>query len=422
MSRQPQAAPGATPDEGAAASARPQPAGMGRARPAMRRAAALRRKRRLRVTVAQAVYVLAAVGLGLLVPSISVGATVESRRVIELLVAVGAAFVPFIAIIYSLLFLVVQFSSTTFTPRLNLFRDSPIVWHAFSFFTSVIVFSFTTAFAIGKEAQTTLVAPIVVTVLVLVAMVVFRALQSSAFQSIQLASTLAAVARRGREVVDDVYPEPATQDPAAPGQPGAVAGEVRWPARAVTIQAIDVPALVRCAERAGVVIELCVQPGQVIPQQGRVALVHGDGKVAADELLRALTTGNERTFDQDPTMALRVLADIALRGLSPAVNDPTTATQALDEIDGLLRQIVTKDLAVETVNGADDQPRLKLRLPTWDDYLTVALDEIIATASSSWPVQRRVDRLLTDLIAIAPAERAEALRVRIERVKPQVQQ
>lgn len=216
MSLQPQAAPGATPDEGAAASARPQPVGMGRAQPAMRRGAALRRRRRLRVTVAQAVYVLAAVGLGLLVPSISVGATVESRRVIELLVAVGAAFVPFIAIIYSLLFLVVQFSSTTFTPRLNLFRDSPIVWHAFSFFTSVIVFSFTTAFAIGKEAQTTLVVPIVVTVLVLMAIVVFRALQSSAFKSIQLASTLAAVARRGREVVDDVYPEPTTQDPAAP--------------------------------------------------------------------------------------------------------------------------------------------------------------------------------------------------------------
>jgi uncharacterized membrane protein len=105
----------------------------------------------------------------------------------------------------------------------------------------------------------------------------------------------------------------------------------------------------------------------MIPEHGRVALVHGDGEVPARELLRALQTGIERTFDQDPTMALRVLADIALRALSPAVNGPTTAIQALDEIDSLLRQLVNRDLAVETVNGSDDQPRLRLRLPTWDD-------------------------------------------------------
>jgi hypothetical protein len=54
-----------------------------------------------------------------------------------------------------------------------------------------------------------------------------------------------------------------------------------------------------------------------------------------------------------------------------------------------LRQIVTRDLATETINGSDGRPRVKLRLPTWDDYLTVAVDEITAI-SPSWPVQRRV--------------------------------
>ena len=419
MSVHPEPTPGAPADQDAAASGTPVPVHNGRAPPAMRRGAALRRRRRLRTAVVQAVYVLAAVGLGLLVPTVSVGATVDSRRVTEVLVAVGAAFVPFIAIIYSLLFLVVQFSATAFTPRLNLFRDSPIVWHGFSFFTSVIVFAFTATFTIGKDTETTILVPIVVTVLVLVAIVMFRVLQARAFSSIQLASTLSAVARRGREVVDDVYPEQTTEGPAAPGQPPRDAGDVRWPGRAVTLQGIDVPAVVGCAERADVVIELCVRPGQAIHQHGRVALVHGAGKVAAHELIRALHTGIERTFDQDPTMALRVFADIALRALSPGINDPTTAIQALDEIDTLLRQIVTHDLDVETVNGSDGQPRVKLRLPTWDDYLTVAVDEIIAI-SPSWPVQRRVERLLTDLIEIAPAEHAEALRARIDRRQPQV--
>jgi uncharacterized membrane protein len=176
-----------------------------RRRPAMRMGAALRRRRRLRTGLVNLVYIVGALGLGLLVPQISVGATIESRRVTEMLVAVGAAFVPFIGIVYSLLFLVVQFGTTTFTPRLNLFRDSPIVWHGFSFFTGVIVFAFTAALAIGKDAQTTLLVPIAVMVAILVAIAVFRQLQGSAFKSIQLASTLAAVARRGREVVDGMY-------------------------------------------------------------------------------------------------------------------------------------------------------------------------------------------------------------------------
>ena len=41
----------------------------------------------------------------------------------------------------------------------------------------------------------------------------------------------------------------------------------------------------------------------------------------------------QRTFEQDPKYAIRLLVDIAIKALSPAVNDPTTAVQALDEIE-----------------------------------------------------------------------------------------
>jgi uncharacterized membrane protein len=383
----------------------------------MHMGAALRRRRRLRTGLVQGVYILSAVGLGLLVPEISVGATIESRRVTEMLVAVGAAFVPFIGIVYSLLFLVVQFGTTTFTPRLNLFRDSPIVWHGFSFFTGVIVFVFTAALAIGKDAETTLLVPIAVMVAVLVAIGVFRALQDSAFKSIQLASTLAAVARRGREVVDGMYPDPIG---AGSAPDSGVAGlengrDVLWPSRAATLQVIDVRRLVRVAERTGGGIEVCVSPGEVISEQGRVAVVHSGDESTEHEVIRALHVGIERTFDQDPGLALRVLADIALRSLSPAINDPTTAVQALDQVDGLLRVMMRKELEVGTISGRDGQPRVLLRLPTWEDFVGVALDETIAMSDRSLQVRRRVDRLLTELVAIAPPGRRECLQCRLER-------
>jgi hypothetical protein len=99
----------------------------------------LRRHRRLRTGVTQLVYVLLAFGLAMSLPDASIGFTVSSQRVIDLSIAIGIGIVTFIGVVYSLLFLVVQFSTTTFTQRLNLFRDAPIVWHAFSFFTGLIV-------------------------------------------------------------------------------------------------------------------------------------------------------------------------------------------------------------------------------------------------------------------------------------------
>jgi uncharacterized membrane protein len=252
---------------------------------------------------------------------------------------------------------------------------------------------------------------------VLVAIAVFRRLQGSAFQSIQLASTLAAVARRGREVVDGMYPDPigagsvpdrGTADPAS-------RRDVLWPDRDATLQVIDVRRLVRAAERTGGVIEVCLSPGEVIPELGRVAVVHGGDEATEREAIQALQVGIERTFDQDPGLALRVLADIALRSVSPAVNDPTTAVQALDLVDGLLRMMMRRQLEVGTISGRDGRPRVLLRLPTWEDHVGVALDETIAMSADSLQVRRRVDRLLTDLIAIAPPRRRECLQAQLER-------
>jgi hypothetical protein len=128
----------------------------------------------LRAGIVQLVYVAVAVVLGVIIPRISIGSAVPTSRATEMLVAVGAGFVPFIGIVYSMLFLVVQFGSTTFTPRLNLFRDDPIVWHASSFFTAVIVFTFTAAFEIGNASGTTVLVPIVRGMAVLVAIALLR--------------------------------------------------------------------------------------------------------------------------------------------------------------------------------------------------------------------------------------------------------
>lgn len=231
----------------------------------------------------QLFYILAAVALGVTIPRISVGSPVPTTRATEMLVAIGAGFVPFIGIVYSMLFLVVQFGSTTFTPRLNLFRDDPIVWHAFSFFSAVIVFSFTAAFEIGSASKTTLLVPIVLGIAVLVAVALLRSLQTAAFRSIQLTSILDQVSQRGREVIDGVHPERvATRDRGGnlpdPGmflvvETPSGGHEVRWSRRSSILQTLNVPRLLRMAEHEHARIHLCVAPGETIFSRDRVAVV-----------------------------------------------------------------------------------------------------------------------------------------------------
>jgi uncharacterized membrane protein len=384
---------------------------------------ALQRRRRLRAGIVQLVYIAGAVGLGVLIPRISIGSTVPTSKATEMLVAIGAGFVPFIGIVYSMLFLVVQFGSTTFTRWLNLFRDDPIVWHAFSFFTAVIVFAFTAAFAIGTASQTTLLVPITLGIAVLLAIALLRSLQVAAFRSIQLSWIREQIGQRGREVINGVHPEilPA---PDPDGRvlnddesliPHAPAGshEVLWDSHSSVLQTIDAPRLLRIAEHEDARIHLCVVPGETLSQQRRVALVVGGQNLGDREVLETLRLGSERTFDQDPGLALRLLADIALRALSPAINDPTTAVQALDAISDLLRVLVRRNLGVELVDGADRTPRIVLKLPTWGDYLSVALDEIISVGFSSIHVHRRLGRLLEELVAFAPPQHREPVERRL---------
>jgi uncharacterized membrane protein len=313
----------------------------------------------------------------------------------------------------------VQFGSTAFTPRLNLFREAPIVWRTFALYTGVVVYSFTAALAIGRDEHTTGAVPIVAFTGVLASLVLYRRLQLSAFKSIQLASTLAQVARRGREVIDGLYAAPVSEPADRPEPTGgrpishSAQQQIRWSGPPGILQVIDVPRVMRTAERSHTLIRFTVGSGDMIPEGALIAVADGQPDPRVDRELRAaLTVGEERTFEQDPALALRVLADIALRALSPAVNDPTTAVQALDAIDALLRPLATRELDIEHVAASDGVTRVTLCLPSWDDYLAVALDELVTLPSLSPNVTARLKRLLDDLAAIAPPSRQPSLRAR----------
>src|SRR5450631_4346188 len=179
--------------------------------PVVRQLGRFRRpRRRLRAGLVQLLCVLAGLGLGLLLPRISTGPSLASTRVTEALVTIGFGTLGLVSVIFSLLFLVVQWAFGSLSPRLNLFRDDPVVWRTFGVALGVFVFSVTAALVIANDQQVSVIVPAVEVAAVLVLM---RVLQVRAFTSIQLAPTLAAIAAEGRGILDDLYRPPGAAGP-----------------------------------------------------------------------------------------------------------------------------------------------------------------------------------------------------------------
>ena len=307
-------------------------------------------------------------------------------------------------VIFSLLFLVVQWAFTSLSPRLNLFRDDPIVWRTFAFAIGVFVFTVTTALVIGDQQKVSVIVRAAEVVAVLAALALIRSLQVKAFASIQLAPTLSAIAGQGRGIIDDLYRRPYTPGRRAGCLAAAAAQGDPVAAPPGDLEQLDLGQLLRAAD--GAVIVLRAGMGDTLQQGAPVADLHG-GEVADTAVLAGLVTGQERTFHQDPLFAFRLLADIAMRALSPAVNDPATAAQVLDTIESLLQALVSRDLAVADVADDAGTVRVVLALPSWDDYLRTALDDLIESAARSPMVLLWAQALLTSLLNAAPPDASQ---------------
>jgi len=156
--------------------------------------------------------------------------------------------------------------------------------------------------------------------------------------------------------------------------------------------------------------------GDTLVEGTELLQVHG-GKIPEKSLLHAVRLERGRTFEQDPKYPIRLLVDIAIRALSPAINDPTTAVQTIDQIEDLLRRLGSRALDTGYAADTDDIVRLIYPMPTWEDYLTLAFDEIRQYGATSVQVLRRLRSALVDLsVFLAGTERADVVRHYLEQL------
>ena len=216
-------------------------------------------------------------------------------------------------------------------------------------------------------------------------------------------------------VLEIVYPEKLTGAPSVavlPQDAGPVARTVLHQGTSGIILAVNLSLLITEAKRVNGVIEFAPQVGDFVGSDEPLFLLHGGAAAIDDEVLRACVIfGSERTMEQDPLFAFRILVDIAIKALSAAINDPTTAVLAIDQLQRVLRSAGRRNLRTDSILGPSGKLRVILRTPDWDDFVHLAFNEIRFYGASNMQIARRLRAMIINLANTLPADRHAALRL-----------
>jgi uncharacterized membrane protein len=215
-----------------------------------------------------------------------------------------------------------------------------------------------------------------------------------------------------RGLIDSLYPEdvgePAHERPAHPGMPYVVGAE-----QPGYLQAIDADALFTLAERQHLTIDLTPTIGSFVLPRAKVAAVWSDGTLSneiADEIRSALSLGSERTMQSDVGFGVQQLADIALRALSPGINDPTTAEVVVDHLAALVIQLANRGEPEAVREDDDGNVRLILRAPSFAALVATAFEQIRHYGADNPTFARHLATTLEHAATLVPPERRQPLR------------
>ncbi|MGH1550744.1 DUF2254 domain-containing protein [Leifsonia poae] len=346
----------------------------------------------------------------------TLGLHIDAASAQSAMSALTSGMLAFTGFVTSVVLLIVQFGTSEFSPRLvRWFNSDRTLNLALSTFIATFLFALVTTAQIdtssGAPPPTRSV--IAATVLALLSVLMFLLLIARTQNGLRVAKVVQGVDSAARQVFDTVYPstrpgaesEGTTVEPQDAPVQTLYSGDV-----GAVLATLDQDALVALAHQRGALIRMRRAVGDHIPANAPLLDVYGPTKLPEARLRRCVILDDERTIDFDPAFAFRVLVDIAIKALSPAVNDPTTAVQSIDRIEDLLRYAAAKHLSAGAVADRSGTLRLVYPTPTWDDLVELALDEIRQFGTGQYQIARRLRAMLDALLDDLPERRRPALR------------
>lgn len=341
----------------------------------------------------------------------------------SLLGTIASAMISVTGLVFSITLVVLQLASSQFTPRiLGGFLQSRTTQATLGVFTASFVYALTVMRAVksgyeGRDAFVPQIAVTVAFVLVAGAVAMFIAFINHVTTSIQLTNVVVGLGDRTTSLARRAFPsaESDRSELSWRATPGDRVVDVSTGDRAGHVTTVDHRRLVDLAEQHDVVVELLVPVGVFLAEGQALATVHRTSTTAGevdedgirDAVRASVWIDRARTLQQDVGFGLRQLVDIAERSLSPGVNDPTSATQVLDNIHRILRELVTRRDPPSVVGK--DSARLVHRPQLIAELLRLGVEEIAYYGADSLQVPERLEEVLDDLDTVALPEHTVAL-------------
>jgi uncharacterized membrane protein len=324
--------------------------------------------------------------------------------------AIAAATLAFVAVVFATTLVAIQLAASQYSPRtVRIFIRSRVTRLTLGLFLATFVFSLiilvSNRASVGSAKQ---FAPVVsvTTLLALTLATVFGFVVylHSVVRLMRVQYLLEAIAAETRRAIEENFPPASAYVDVEPPPPDPAPRRLCYAGTAGVITATDLHGLAELCRQKECWLELTVGVGEYLAHGTPVALVHG-GDLRDHDVTRFFLIGGERTFVQDPAFGFRELVDIAIRALSPAVNDPTTGVQAIDRLSDLLgitgNRLDPTGLRVDSSGAV----RVKRELRNFDGLLVLSLTEVIRYGADAPQVVRRLRAVLDELEATLPAER-----------------
>jgi uncharacterized membrane protein len=180
-----------------------------------------------------------------------------------------------------------------------------------------------------------------------------------------------------------------------------------YAARSGYIQNVDYGALVKAAEGEDVVLRLPHHAGQFVAKGATLAEVYGETTGRSEEfddsVREGISRGGERAPGRDIEFFIDQLVEIAVRALSPGINDPFTAMEALDQLGASLRQLAERKLPSPHHRDEQGNIRVVATAQTFEGAVDAAFNAIRQYGASSVPVMLRLMETIAVLAEYAPS-------------------
>ena len=345
------------------------------------------------------------------------GITDDPHTARTLLATSATATITFAGLVFSITLLALQLTSSQFSPRvLRQFLRAREGQLALALFSATFVYELTVLTRIDVEndpsvpsAATTLGA-----VLAVASVAGFIGFIHHITQAIRVVNIIEAVASETRTAAADLQRGNGEHDVDALLAGRAVQSLVTREGHGAVLQVLTHDEVAAVASRRGTVLRLLVSIGDYVPRGAAVMeeWVEVDQELPHlcwDDVRHAFAWGPERTMNADLAFGYRQLVDIAEKAISPSINDPTTAVQAIDRLHDLLRDEVARPpLGSQIID--EHGCGLVWHPVTFDDLVHLAFDEIRHYGGGDLQILRRVRAALEDLIVAAPPPHRPVLR------------